>query len=792
MPDAESVLDVALAHVDDSTESYAMKSNRGRSGREDASGCSITEMESGEGEVKRAAQEGEMNEEEKRWCPWVALASCVVLVAAWGVGVGGEAGAEVRNPKGVAVIIGNEDYEHRDVPDVKYAHRDAEAFKRYVIEVLGFDPENVIDLRDATRRQMYGALGTKRDLRGDLWGYLDPKGGSDVVVFYSGHGVPGEHDKQGYLLPVDADPKAAEEDGYPIDLLYSNLGKLAEAKTVRVYLDSCFSGGSHAGGLIRDARPVYISAELPSGAGEKVTSLTAATGKQIASWDAEARHGLFTHHLLNALYGKGDADGDGKVTAKEAKRYLDRWMTRAARRTHKRIQEASLLGAEGVVLTAAPVDGGYPERPALAGGSGATRAASTPRGGPGTGQGAGSATTPESAASVESSSPPKRESTGAASVGAAPAAAEAGLGLTRDARVLVQRGLTALKFEAGPADGLFGKRTRGAIKAWQAAKGLEATGYLTKEQAEALQAAGEEVARAEKEKVERERKAREVVERERLVREAAERERKARKQAEAERKARERAERERMKPGREFRDCGECPEMVVVPAGDYKMGSRDGDGSSDERPRHRVRLPQAFAVGKYEVTFEEWDACVAAGGCGGYRPNDRGWGRGRRPVINVSWADAKRYVEWLSGETREEYRLLSEAEWEYVTRAGARTDYWWGEEIGRGRANCNGCGSRWDGEETAPVGSFEANGFGLYDVHGNVWEWVEDCWHDSYSGAPTDGSAWTSGGDCGERVLRGGSWLDFPRNLRSANRNWYSTGYRDFTYGFRIARTLTP
>ena len=148
-----------------------------------------------------------------------------------------------------------------------------------------------------------------------------------MVVFYSGHGVPGVNDKQGYLLPVDADPKAAEDDGYPIDLLYRNVGKLAEARSVRVYLDACFSGGSHEGGLIRNASPVFVAASLPEGVGDKVTSLTAASGKQVASWDEEARHGLFTHHLLDALYGRGDADGDGKVTAAEAKGYLDRHMT---------------------------------------------------------------------------------------------------------------------------------------------------------------------------------------------------------------------------------------------------------------------------------------------------------------------------------------------------------------------------------------------------------------------------------------------------------------------------------
>ena len=199
-----------------------------------------------------------------------------------------------------------------------------------------------------------------------------------------------------------------------------------------------------------------------------------------------------------------------------------------------------------------------------------------------------------------------------------------------------------------------------------------------------------------------------------------------------------------------------------------------------------------FAVGKHEVTFGEWDACVGDGGCRGHRPDDEGWGRGNRPVVNVSWEDARGYVGWLSRKTGKEYRLLSESEWEYVARGGTQTEYWWGDEIGGGRANCDGCGSRWDDEKTAPVGSFRANGFGLYDVHGNVWEWVEDCSHGDYRGAPTDGSAWTSGGNCTDRVLRGGSWYLTPGFLRSANRGRYSTGLRGNDLGFRIARTLNP
>ena len=260
------------------------------------------------------------------------------------------------------------------------------------------------------------------------------------------------------------------------------------------------------------------------------------------------------------------------------------------------------------------------------------------------------------------------------------------------------------------------------------------------------------------------------------------------------RHAEEAARRERERTaGRQFRDCAECPKLVVVSEETYMMGSpssEEGRGG-DEGPVHRVVIGRPFAVGVYEVTFGEWDACVSGGGCGGYRPDDGGWGRGPRPVVNVSWNDAKAYVDWLSSETGEAYRLLSEAEWEYVARAGTRTRYWWGDEIGRNRANCAGCGSRWDGGQTAPVGSFSANGFGLHDVHGNVWERVEDCWNVSYRGAPSDGSAWESG-NCSRRVVRGGSWVDDPRSLRSANRIRSSFGYRDRYAGFRVARTFTP
>jgi len=239
-----------------------------------------------------------------------------------------------------------------------------------------------------------------------------------------------------------------------------------------------------------------------------------------------------------------------------------------------------------------------------------------------------------------------------------------------------------------------------------------------------------------------------------------------------------------------FRDAPDGPEMVVVPAGSFLMGSpEDEEGRSyEEGPQHMVTIARPFAVGKYAVTFDEWDAFVAASGTA-HKPKDQTWGRGRRPVINVSWDDAQQYVAWLFKKTGKTYRLLSEAEWEYVARAGRTTRYPWGNDPGNNRANFVASGSKWSDEQTAPVGSFEPNAFGLHDMIGNVWEWVQDCWNESYAGAPSDGSAWESG-DRGLRVLRGGSWDDRPEYARVATRLRNKADIRNDLNGFRVARTL--
>ena len=255
--------------------------------------------------------------------------------------------------------------------------------------------------------------------------------------------------------------------------------------------------------------------------------------------------------------------------------------------------------------------------------------------------------------------------------------------------------------------------------------------------------------------------------------------------------------------GSVFRDCDICPEMVVVPAGSFMMGSpNDEEGrETHESPQHLVTFDQPFAVGVYEVTFDQWDACVADGGCN-YQPDDENWGRGNRPVINVSWDDAQIYLSWLSSYTGHSYRLLSEAEWEYAARAGTTEPFYFGATVSTDQANYNGdyiYGSGSKGlniEQTEPVGVFSANAFGLYDMHGNVFEWTQDCWNKSYRGAPDDGTAWETK-DCDNRVLRGGNWYSHPASLRSAARGSQSSatrswGWVDGTIGFRVAREYSP
>jgi formylglycine-generating enzyme required for sulfatase activity len=243
-----------------------------------------------------------------------------------------------------------------------------------------------------------------------------------------------------------------------------------------------------------------------------------------------------------------------------------------------------------------------------------------------------------------------------------------------------------------------------------------------------------------------------------------------------------------LKPGNTFKDCSRCPEMVVVPGGSFMMGSpaTEQGRETTEGPQHRVTIARPFAVSRFAVTSEEWQACAAQRGC--RDDADDGWGD-RHPVTGPAWNDAQSYVTWLAKLTGKSYRLLSEAEYEYAARAGTQTAYPWGDAIGAGNASCHACGSEWDNKTPARGGSFPPNKFGLYDMVGNVQSFVEDCWHDSYEGAPKDGAAWTRG-SCLDRVVRGGSWARNPAELRSASRGPHGTIDRYPDLGFRVARAL--
>lgn len=248
-----------------------------------------------------------------------------------------------------------------------------------------------------------------------------------------------------------------------------------------------------------------------------------------------------------------------------------------------------------------------------------------------------------------------------------------------------------------------------------------------------------------------------------------------------------------------FRDLEVGPEMVVIPAGEFLMGSvkREHGHSPAEAPQHHVRFTKPFAVGRFAVTFDQWDAAVEYGGCDGYLPSDQGWGRHGYPVINVSWEDARAYVAWLRQQTGRQYRLLSEAEWEYAARAGTDTPFWWGASISDEQAQYDGRHSYGGGprgetqRSTVPVSCFEPNPWGLYNMHGNVWEWVEDIYHCNHEGAPRNGSARLDEPfNLGSRTLKGGSWLDRPKRLRAADRQVSEPDDRAYCYGFRVALTL--
>ncbi|CAA6603775.1 exported hypothetical protein [Rhodospirillaceae bacterium LM-1] len=603
----------------------------------------------------------------------------------------------------VAVVIGNRAYQNSHVPAVEYARRDADAFKRYLIDILGYRDGNIIDLRDASQARLESVLGNERTAQGKLWQLVKP-GKSDVTVFFSGHGVSGQSDRRGYLLPVDADLERPEISGFPIELLMSNLSKLG-AKTAILYVDACFSGDSPKGTLTRAASAITLVPKepvVPAG----LVVLTAGRADQVASWDEKKRHGLFTENLLDGLYGKADrsphGNGDGKVSAAEIKTYLDDVMTYAARREFGRTQNASLYGAGDIILASLP-GGKSRERPNIK--------------------------------DAEQEASPQVTAPAAQTVAPSPSAKEAlfwqsiqGSNDPGDFDAYLR------KYPKGLFDDLARNRIRALKQERQVAGGLEPS------PAPAPTPAPAPVPRPSPPPAQP-------------------------------------PSPTPLQPGQTFRDCADCPEMVVVPAGSFSMGSSDGD--AEEKPVHPVTIPRSFAVGKYEVTQEEWQSVMGS--------NPSYFKGSHNPVERVSWDDAQAFIQKLSAKTGQRYRLLSESEWEYAARAGTGTKYSCGDN-----KSCLSSVAVYyanSGNRTASVGSKSPNGFGLYDMHGNVFEWTEDCWNERYAGAPGNGAAWTSG-DCSQRVLRGGSWDFNPWLLRSAYRLGGPAGNRNNGSGFRLARTL--
>ena len=712
----------------------------------------------------------------------------------------------------VALVVGNGAY-HR-ISALRNPVNDAELMAG-TLRGLGFD---VSVATDATQQEFKSAI---RD-----FGRRLRTAGSDAVglFFYAGHGVQsGEHN---YLVPLDApieEEADLEFEAVPARWVLSRMEAAGNALNV-VILDACrnnpFKGGFRSGlrGLTRMPAPTGSLIAYSAGPGQ-------------AAEDGDGRNSPYTLALAEALEVPG-------LKVEEVFKRVRNTVLKQVGLGQTPWEESSLRGdfyfresASTASAHAVPDQQSEPslDERAKEAFEAAERVHTIAAYRLVVNRFPGHFYAALAQAQIDKmkdgASPPVvpagsvAADTGVSAPDPNPREEESSLGLDRKARRTIQQGLASLGFEPGPADGLFGRRTREAIRRYQDAKGFGATGYLTEDAAQALQALGEEAARAqtEAERLEAERGAAA----ERMRQEEAER----RRRAEVERRERERALR---KPGRRFRDCegAWCPELVVVPAGSYMMGSPPGETGrdDDEGPVHRVRIAEPFAVGAYEVTRGAWRRFVEETGhttvdsCWTYQSGQwkkrsgRSWRNPRymqtdtHPAVCVSWEDAQAYVRWLSRKTRKRYRLLSESEWEYVARGGTKTARYWGEketdQCGHGNGADGTLQARYrewgwkvascrDGHvHTAPVGSYERNEFGLQDVMGNVWEWVEDCWHDSYVGAPGDGGAWTSGGDCGRRVLRGGSWGSDPWNLRSASRLRNTTGNRLNLVGFRVARTL--
>lgn len=632
--------------------------------------------------------------------------------------------------------------------------------------------------------------GVDRDMRGMRDGLRAfdraMEGAETALFFYAGHGM--EYRGRNYLFPVDAELESESDIDFQL-VNMDTIQSLMESRvpTQLIFLDACRN--NPLAGRFRNS----LGRSRSSGVGQGLARMDAADGTFIAyatapgetATDGEGDNSPFSAALVEYL---DEPNLDvrlmmdkvrlavrsataGRQTPWESSSLLGPFIfnpAEVAARTMSVNGDSSDVGEADLVFWRSIADSNDPEmfrayleefgddgrferlarlRLATLEGAGALPARPADR----TSKDTTVAALPNASASDAGAGPVSPQAPAMAEIDAK--ATENALGLSRQQWIEVQRSLLALGHDPRGVDGMPGNMTRNAIRAWQAQAGSDATGYLTES------------------------------DRSELVREAEESGKLAALPPVS--------LAANLAPGAKFKDCPNCPQMVVLPAGTFMMGSPPEEQARDvdEGPLQSITIGAPFAVGSFEVTFAEWEACRAAGGCSEYDPGDNGWGGGKRPLINVSWQDAMAYVAWLSDTTGKSYRLLSEAEWEYAARAGGATPYNTGAGIAANQARFDSNTTRNARPlPTAPVGSFPANAYGLHDMHGNVYEWVADCYKSSLANVPADGSA--VDGTCSERGMRGGSWLTKERFLRSANRFRVHAEARDEDFGFRVARSL--
>ena len=652
---------------------------------------------------------------------------------------------EQQDPDGYALVLADSRQKN-----------DAAAFTQFLLEVRGFNRENVVDLFEPTRDEMIRLFGDGATHKGSLHEFLSKPQhhAPEVVVFYSGESVLGIDDEM-YVATADTYPGSVHRTELPLEQLMAILGKIP-AKSVTVFLDLCSNDYSYP----IDSAPtsqIHQPAGIPNGGTDRMTLLAAACGKKLRSWSAGGNmpYRAFTHHLLTALYGMADADRNGSVTSLELQQYLDLRFSLALGHVYGRPQAVNLYGNAETVLAA-------------------KTAAVPPLG------------WEQDLMPWPHPEPRNQPFT----VRTHPAGARVRILSFEAAKRDTSTLLWHLTNEQGR--GIDGGYSHGMpLPPGDYVVDVSAQGYETK-----LQTGRHGSERATMHRIE--------------LRQIG---------------------RAWTSPGH-FTDCEHCPEMVVIRAGSCRMGCVSGTNcNDDEKPVHDVQIDRPFALSVRKVTNAEWDACVSKGGCGAYRPVGGSSRHSDGRVFSVSWHDAQAYVAWLSTETRNSYRLPSEAEWEYAARAGAKSVYretqneddmevedvsvtaWlcedpqfsdvvemtlFGEVVDLDPAQDAAAGSecmvsgcvRAIGSETLGA-SCELSASGLSDMNGVAWEWVQDCWKANYQGAPSDGSPWLDG-DCSWRVARGGPGASEREEARPATRNKLPASARGRFNTFRVALSLEP